>query len=306
MQTFAMHPNRAPQQLDIFADSRDVMLRNEVLGAIEQFDAGAARDAWRRLAAEYPDYANLPALQLLIHWLEKPSTDALPDHAALARERLAIEQGLAPAAVQAMGHDASSLWLMRPWRALAARAQSLPFATDYSDDHAAALWLRGEDWAAAAQAVAGIESWRRIPAPLAWMTLARHRLEGLDPCWPLLAELAWMAPARLAVLLDAMQDPLLLRLRARFEAEFDGDAAVGQEADDLAWFPAWVLTVRSALAPHLSAAQAGQQGVAERGMRSVVALLLVERQGRHAELIARRSELRDLHAGLYAAYMATR
>ena len=58
-----------------------------------------------------------------------------------------------------------------------------------------ALWLRAGDFAAAADAVARIESWRRIPAPLAWMAEARYRLDGLDAHWGLLAELAWLAPS---------------------------------------------------------------------------------------------------------------
>ena len=42
-----------PQQLDIFAHSRDVMLRNDVLQALERRDAASARAAWRALAAEF-------------------------------------------------------------------------------------------------------------------------------------------------------------------------------------------------------------------------------------------------------------
>jgi hypothetical protein len=36
-------------QLDIFADSRDVMLRNDVLDALHRRDAVSARQAWQRL-----------------------------------------------------------------------------------------------------------------------------------------------------------------------------------------------------------------------------------------------------------------
>jgi len=66
----------------------------------------------------------------------------------------------------------------------------LPFCADASEHHAAALWLRAGDWAAAREAVELIEAWRRIPAPLAWMAEARYRTEGLEAAWPLLTELA--------------------------------------------------------------------------------------------------------------------
>jgi hypothetical protein len=150
--------------------------------------------------------------------------------------------------------------------------------------------------------VDGITSWRRIPAPLMWKAHARYRLEGLDACWPLLTELAWLAPVRLKTLLAEINDPLLHRLQKRFAASFEGSGADA----DLAWFPAWVLTEAPALARHLALAQAGQHDEPERGARALLELLSLERQGRHHELVQRRRALRDLHAGLYAAYMATR
>jgi len=46
-------------QLDIFADSRDVMLRNDVLDALHRRHVGDARQAWQRLAGEFPDDGSL-------------------------------------------------------------------------------------------------------------------------------------------------------------------------------------------------------------------------------------------------------
>jgi hypothetical protein len=147
-----------------------------------------------------------------------------------------------------------------------------------------------------------IESWRRIPAPLAWMAEARCRLGGPDACWALFAELAWLAPSRLDALLRRLDDPMLNRLHKKFDAAC-GDSGV---ATDLAWFPGWVLTQAPALAPHLALALPSQHSAAEQGMRLLLELLGLERQGRHHELVQRRRALRDLHAPLYAAYIATR
>ena len=291
-----------PQQLDIFAHSRDVMLRNDVLQALEQRDAASARAAWRALAAEFDADLALPPLDVLTRVLEQRDGSPLPDHDALGHERHALAQEVATAARQALGAQAGDAWLRPLWAALAARCERLPFNPARPDDHAAALWLRGGDWDAAVQAVERIESWRRIPAPLAWMLDARLRLGGLDDCWALLAELAWLAPSRLDALLGHWRDPLLMRLHKRFDAEFDADA----QAADLAWFPAWVLTQTPALAPHLATAQAGQHSEAERGMRLMLELLGLERQGRHREIVQHRCALRDLHPPLFAAYMATR
>jgi hypothetical protein len=95
---------------------------------------------------------------------------------------------------------------------------------------------------------------------------------------------------------------VLHRLRRRFDATFDGQG----EVTDLAWIPAWVLTDKPALAALLGQAQPGLQTAPERALRLVLDLLHLERQGRQRELIEQRRRLRDLHAPLYAAYMATR
>lgn len=291
-----------PQQLDIFAHSRDVMLRNDVLDALQRRDSTRAREAWRALAAAFPEDADLPALEVLARTLEQHSDAPLPDHDALARERQGLAEDVAEAARQALGAESGRAWLRPLWQALAARSASLPFQAARADDHAAALWLRAEDWQAAARAVQGIESWHRIPTPLAWMAEARCRLGGPDGSWALLAELAWLAPKRLDRLLRRLDDPLFARLLKKFEADFDdSDAPTG-----LSWFPAWVLTEAPALAPQLARARPSQHSDAERGMRLMVELLGLERQGRHHELVQHRRALRDLHAPLYAAYMATR
>jgi hypothetical protein len=291
-----------PQQLDIFAHSRDVMLRNAALEAIERRDAPAALAAVAALADEFADDVHLPALQRLARSLEQRSSAPLPDHAALARERAVLEHELSAAARQALGAPAGAVWMHTAWAALAARCEHLPFDPAHADDHDSALWLRAAQWQAAATAVQRIASWRRIPAPLAWMTQARFQLDGIDAAWPLLAELAWMAPARLAALLRTLHDPLLARLQRRFdEAEIDDSGS-----DALAWFPAWVLTQSPAVAVHLAQAQPGQHTAPERGLRLMVELLGLERQGRHHELMQQRRTLRDLCAPLYADYMATR
>ena len=302
-----MIPQPLPhQQLDIFAHSRDVMLRNDVLHALDRRDAADSRTAWLALAGEFPSDPDLPPLGVLARALEHSCDTPLPDHDALARERTRLVDDVAAAAHRALGLAAAERWLRPMWHALALRCAGLPFQTARPDDHAAALWLRGAHWAQAALAVQGIESWRRIPAPLAWMLEARCRLGQLDACWALLAELAWLAPGRLDALLRRSIDPLLTRLHTAFDRSFDGRADEPGDASDLPWFPAWLLTHTPALAPRLALAQPSQHSDAERGMRLLLDLLSLERQGRHHDLVQRRRALRDLHAPLYAAYMATR
>lgn len=166
-------------------------------------------------------------------------------------------------------------WLTPCWRALAQRAESLPFRTADADSHAVPLWLLAGDGAAAIEAVEAIESWSRIPAPLAWMTEARYRAAGLDAAWPLLAQLAWLAPARFVALLPALGDASLDALRRRFDAEFPGTG----EIDDYAWLPAWLLVVKPALAGRLGDARTQREVAASRATALLGEILRREHEG---------------------------
>ena len=301
-------PAQPTPQLDLFEHSRDTMLRNDVLDALLRRDAGAATLAWHALADFEPRHAALPALAGLIAALESARQNTLfKAHAEVAVAREQLSRSVTPVAQSQFGAAAAAAWLAPLWRGLADRAAALPFSAALADDHAAALWLNVGDATAAIEAVKAverIESWRRIPAPLGWMALARYRSEGLDNTWPLLAELAWLSPPRFGQTTRALDDPLLKRLLRRFDEQFDpGD---GPMADPLAWFPAWLLTEQPGLLPRLLGARTGQHSEPDRGFGLVAELLGLERQGRHHELIAGRTRLRDVQPGLYAAYMKTR
>ena len=289
-------------QLDIFEHSREIMLRNDVLDALQRREATAARAAWDTLRREFPQDETVTPLAVLIDALAPPANAAFVDHASACGARLQLTAQVEPAASRLFGDKAGAAWLGPQWGRIAERAARLPFHTRHSEDHAAVLWLHAGDWPAAAHAVAGIESWRRIPAPLAWMAEARYRIDGLDAVWELLAELAWLSPARLDELRRKLADPLLDKLHKRFDTSFEGEGRVA----DLAWFPAWLLIETPGLARLLGQAQASQQDAPERAMRLLLDLLALERQGRHRDLVERRRDLRDLNAALFAAYIKTR
>jgi hypothetical protein len=289
-------------QLDIFEHSRDVMLRNDVLHALQGHDQVAARAAWHALSTEYPQDPSLQPLARLLTALEQ-SVDTCFNHLPAAQAALqALRDTVEPSALQLFGERDGSAWLAPLWRQMAQRAARLEFRAEYSEAHAAALFLRSGDFSAAAEAVERIASWRRIPAPLAWMSEARFRLDGLDACWDLLAQLAWLSPSRFDTLTKRLADPVLQRLRRQFDAQFEGEGDV----TDLVWFPAWLLIERPALAAALGQAEPAQQDAPERGMRMLLDLLHLERQGRQRDLVAQRRCLRDLQPVLYAAYMKSR
>ena len=305
----------ATPQLDLFADSRDVMLCNDAIEALWRRDAAGAVAAQHALAGFAPEHHALAALPVLIDAMVTNGRTPFDAHDELAAARRHLAQRVAPAAQALLAGRAAS-WLAPLWARLAERAAGLAFRGTHADDHAAPLWLLAREPAAAIDAVQGIESWRRIPVPLGWMVQARHARDGLDAIWPMLVELAWLAPARWAQCCDVLADPLLGRLRRRFEAEYD-DATADADADPGAtsepdapdtqvWFPGWVLNHQPALLPTLRQAQPGQDTVPERVFRVMAELLGLERQGRHAELIEHRKRLRGLQPVLYSIYMRTR
>lgn len=287
------------------------MLRNDVLLALEQHNAARARAAWQTIHQECAQDESLPALLTLTEAVQARARQVLPrtlfaDHSALRRARLALQDTVKPAALRLMGQVGAALWLRPFWQDLALGSAQLPFRPDSEQDHAAPVLLQIEDWQGALDAVAHIESWRRIPAPLAWMTQAKLHLHGLQVTWGLLAELAWLSPSRLEPLVQTSPDPTLQRLKDQFDAAFEATSDPADAAAELAWFPAWVLTQRPALVAHLAQGQASLHSAPEQAMRLLVNLLGLERQGRHHDIVQLRKNLRDLNPWLYGAYMKTR
>jgi hypothetical protein len=294
-------------QLDIFGDARDVQLRNDLADAVWRDDLPAARAASAALQDEFAgDAALAPAERLMEHLAAQAVEGAgspLPA-ADILQRRTELQSELAAAAHLLMGSEAAPRWLARQWCRLAERAQAVAWHVAHADAHAAALYVEAGAWAQVAEAVGRIESWRRIPQPLAWMTLARWMLGGADAGWPLLAEALLLAPRRGALLLEALakHDAGLRRIVRAFEDELP-DAADGE---GWAWLPAWAPVHQPLLAGVLAAAQPAGDSAPEQAFGLVLALLRLERQGRHHEIVAQRRRLQGLSGELFAAYMRTR
>ena len=287
-------------QLDLFEHSRDVVLRNAAIDALRERDTGASAQAVAALAAEYGADPLLPAFSLLCEKLRSPIPKPLARAAAIALLQ-ELDDAVAPAAHAVFG-KAAQAWLSPLCAELAASIADYPFDSGHESLHAAPLLLRAAHWMDAAACIKAIASWRRQPAPLAWMIEARCHIAGFDAIMPLLAELAWMAPQRAQVLAPRLELPALARLVRAFDAEFEGEGT----PDDFAWFPAWALIADSRLGERLRLSQAGANTRSEHCARIVLGLLSCERQGRHAELVEGRRKLRELHPALFARYMQGR
>lgn len=288
-------------QLDLFEHSHHVTLRNAVVEAVKDRDADGGKAAVAALAAAYASDPLLPDMETLCR---RVGASPLPDGLTPAEAVTLLqdtEGRLEPAARRVLG-TAADTWLAPYWRELARAMARLPFDPRAEMLHAAPLFMRGGDWQAAVVSIEAIPSWRGQPAPLSWMIEARFHADGLEVLWPMIAELAWMAPQRARLLSSRIPDPQHVRQVRCFDTEFDGSDAQG----GFAWFPAWLLIEDGSLAKTLKFAEQGSAMPPERCARLVMTLLALERQGRHAELIENRRRLRDINGVLFAMYMQSR
>jgi len=288
-------------QLDIFEHSRDVMLKNDVVDALTRRDATGARASRAALVREYPDISRLTDLDQMIDALEKP-TPRIQTHHELATARQWLANSVEPATFRVLGSRAGHVWVSPLWKDLATSAAALPFHPDTPQDHGAPIWLHIEDWDGAAAAVKTIESWRRKPIPLSWMLQANLALTGLQSNLGMLAELAWISPRRLNDVVSATTEPLIKQMIKAFEVGFTGF----ESAEDLVWFPAWVLTERPNFAASFALAQPSTHSPGEKAMRIMIALLGLERQGRHHDIVTARKHLQGVNEALFMAYMKSR
>jgi hypothetical protein len=294
-------------QLDLFLDTRDTQLRNAAVDALRRRDGDALRQAIDRLRAEYPDDYSLADLDLLA---EATLFETVPDSTPRLAGRLAhIDTRLVPALRRLLGEAPAECWLEPLFKALAASAAAGAFQREHALTHAGALFLRGNDLAAARAAIARIPSWRRIPEPLAWMAEIAWREDRPAEYWPLSAELAWIAPPLFEPALSRAGPESVRRLYRSFLSEFEpgdegGESACGSACES-AWFPAWLLVEHSELLEYFRPIDPHPSNPA-RCAALLVNLLTGERQGLSSRLVEQRLQLRSLAPPLFSRYMALR
>jgi hypothetical protein len=290
-------------QLDLFLDSRDTQLRNDAVNALQRRDGEALRQAVARLRAEYPGDYHLADLDLLAG--AEGAFENAPKEPARIAERLAfIDTEILPALRRLLGKDDAARWLEPVFNGLAGVPAAGVFRREHALTHAGALFLRGNDLAAARAAVRRIPSWRRIPEPLAWMTEIAWREDRPEEYWPLSAELAWIAPSLFDPLLSRAAPDAVRHLHGAFLSEFESDES-DDESRVSVWFPAWLLVEHSELLDHFRLADPHPSAPA-RCAALLVDLLTGERRGLSPRLVEQRSQLRSLAPRLFARYMALR
>ncbi len=104
-----------PRQLDIFDDSRDVALRNDLAQALLDGDPVAARRIVDTSQAEFgADPVLAPAAALIAHhhWRQSLAADGHFDVAAVLDARRRLDGPVAEAATAALGAHEAAAWLV--------------------------------------------------------------------------------------------------------------------------------------------------------------------------------------------------
>ena len=288
-------------QLDLFLDSRAVVLANKAIRAIAERDGARARHYVSGLCAEAADYPTLRPLEILARALVEwrcPARDVTSIVSAVAW----LEDVIVPAARDAFGTRANDV-LAPFFRDLAETSRGLPYEPSRAKAHRAWLSSRCGDWEQAEDAALAIPGATGIADALHWLTVARYRRRGLAAARPTLFALAWRDPPRLAALIDDLQDEALERDFGRFNGACEwtntGAAELG------AWFPAWYALEHPAAAGDYDVGEATVAAPA-RAACLVAGILELERQADWKQLVALREQFRLLSVDLFSLYMARR
>ena len=288
-------------QLDLFIDSRAVMLANEAVDALSARDAGRAAVALERLGGEAPDHPARAVLGALAGGLagwRKPEADPQ----AIARAVRWLDDEIAPAAKLVLG-QAAWIFVEGFFRDLADAARGVAHEPAHATAHRAGLCLRCGEWAEAEAAASSIPDSARNPDALHWLSVARYRRYGLVAARPSLFALAWHAPRRLHSVRAELGDELLDREWWAFERACEWESI--EEGDLPAWFPAWYLLEHPVVGKELSDAVFPDTPAAD-AARLLAKLIELERQGNQPRLVGERERLRRLNREFFALYMANR
>jgi hypothetical protein len=285
-------------QLDLFKQSDNVILENAVISAFSSHDLKAAKTAITALRNKYPQQQRLNLYDILLVQLEDFAEARRNKQLAECCQRL--NELIQPVGHSLYGGEHARRWAAPLWQQLAELAAAQPFDPSNASYHAAPLWLSAGDDGMARTATETIPSWRKIPLPLAWMTEIELRAGHPEIYWPLLAELAWLAPQRLAHLLE--HAPATVN---GFFNRFSNDFENNSDEEDLTWFPAWLLICAPELREFLRATPAGNTPPAQT-FTHLRDLLQLEKAGQQAGLIALRGKLRGLAPDIFTIYMRSR
>jgi hypothetical protein len=255
-------------QLDLFLDGREVILVNDLVGALLDGRLEGARDALNRLREENPAHPDLVAFDRLVRSVrEGPPAPPSTGEPGLLIERLTV---LVPAANRLLGLGAAA-FLLPWWRALARTEAVL-------DPAEAATRLRY------------------------WMGSAHWHIGDEREAVRLWLALCWLDPESFAQQAPALPSRIVREAWAAFDRERDpGDGGDGR-GRDAQWFPACLALRHRWVAHVFRPDEVPDTGAPLQALRLLPGLLVLESQGFGDELVRQRRALRDISPRFFHMY----
>ncbi len=277
------------RQLDLFRDSGRALAFNDLGDALQARDGVRATRERERLAALAPDHPGVAQAATLIAALEAPP----PDGAEQAIERLGrLERDwrrAASALLGARGRDFLAPW----WQEVGQALDGVTFDPAHPNRHASWAWRQCRDWNAVLSSVRAVPHHANHPVLLARLAEAHHALHERTVAVEHWFALCRLAPEEFARRVRAPDFPDRPMAEAWHEA---ADSEVLEEDLTPAWFPAWMLIAEPGLARALPAiAEADAPALAFNLVRAL----------RLADRVGLRRELKIVHPGLLAGYLAS-
>ena len=286
-------PPGGARQLDLFVDSASAFALERVRETLLARDVRAARRECERLVGHGFDGQAVTHARTLIAALEAPSIE----RPAEARERLLLIEAEWLRAASALLGKHGRDFLAPLWGEVGRALEGVPFDLARPDLHASRAWAQSGDHRAVLHTIRATPGHATQPELLARLAESYYalgrRLSALQ-CW---FSLCRLDPRAFERRIGAPGFPDRAMVRAWHEAQ-NSDLL----EEDLApvWFPAWLLIAEPALAARLP--EASESDGPSRAFNALRAL-----QGEEdSPSVGLRAELRALHPGLFAAYMATR
>ena len=284
-------PADGRSQLDLFMDTEESAMVNDVVAALASHDADAAESRLSRLADLNPHHWAIADANTLIGALRigPPS----PEEAVNRLEE--IERRWQPAA-SAVLHAGARDFLTPIWRALGAALEGKSFDERHPHQHAAWAYYNGLDWANVRRNICGTAGYESQPRLMGWLAEAQWRLRDPKGAYTSWFALCWREPDHFADLIEGGRFPDAVLKKAWLAAQ-EADLEPPMTAP---WFPAWTVLQ----APHVARAVPASAGDSHPA-RAFDALVALAAGGNDRQEMNHRKALQYLHPGLFNLYLDT-
>lgn len=272
-------------QLDLFQDSRGLLLEEEIRRTLAERHTDAARQALGRLMQHDPRRRHLHGFLRLIEVVDE--TGSAPPKA-----RLGELQAIEPLARELLGYRARD-FLAHLWAGLAESLAGVPFSPHASELHSSFAWARAGRWEAAGKSVEQVPGWGEHPSLLQTHAEACYRSREWSEARRDWMRLCWDFPTEAEDALGSVRFPDR-GLAAQWNQFRDADLKL--ETED---FPSWLLvtdpSAGAAVPP--SAAPTDDREDAYRLLHRLVS---------GEDDVALRRELAEVHPDLLKLYLSRR